>query len=67
MAEFVERHGLADVPQAADLDGALWQHFGVTGQPAWVFVDGETGDAETFYGELGEQALAERLERLAGG
>lgn len=66
MAEFLERHRMTDVPTAADLDGALWQRFGVTGQPAWVFVDGETGAAERVYGELTDDALAERLENLAG-
>ena len=65
MAEFVGRHALEHVPNAADVDGAIWQRFGVTGQPAWVFIDGETGEAERVYGAIGEQGLAERLEALA--
>jgi hypothetical protein len=64
MAAFIDRHDLGGIPHAADLDGAVWEHFGVTAQPAWVFVDGETGQSELVYGELSDDALDERLEAL---
>ncbi len=37
MQKFVDQYGI-DFPTLVDADGSLWHHFGVTGQPAWVFV-----------------------------
>lgn len=37
MQEFVDRYGI-EFPTLIDDDGSLWRHFGVPGQPAWVFV-----------------------------
>ena len=66
MEEFVARHGLDHVPQVADLDGEVWEQFGIVAQPAWVFVDGETGEADTVLGALTPDDLQQRIDALAG-
>jgi hypothetical protein len=63
-AEFVERHGLDEVPQIDDADGSVWARFGVAGQPSWVFIDGETGVRESIFGALGEDGLNARIDEL---
>lgn len=65
MEEFVARHGLDDVRNIADVEGEVWQQFGVVAQPAWVFIDGETGEAERVLGAIPEGDLEGRLESLA--
>jgi hypothetical protein len=67
MREFVDRHGMGDLAMAADVDGVVWQRFGIVAQPAWVFVDGETGAVTRELGELSEADLRARLEELSGG
>lgn len=64
MQEFVERHGLQHVTHAADTDGRIWQAFEIAAQPAWVFIDGQTGDAERVLGSLSEAELVTRIEAL---
>ncbi|MGI8574748.1 MAG: TlpA family protein disulfide reductase [Egibacteraceae bacterium] len=66
MREFVARHGLQNVAHIADTDGQVWERFGIVGQPAWVFVDGETREAQTVLGALTEGELRQRLETLEG-
>lgn len=54
-AAFVEEHGLADLVHAIDDDGSLWAQYGISYQPAWVFInqDGEmTVHAGGLYDEL---------------
>lgn len=65
MEQFVGRHELGDVRHIADVDGEVWQQFGVVAQPAWVFIDGETGEAERVLGAIPDDELAGRLESLA--
>ena len=64
--DFVSRHDLAHVPNAADPSGGLRSELKVVGQPNWWFVDGETGRVEKVYGALGESGLEKQLERLRG-
>ncbi len=64
MRDFVERHDLQDLPHAADVDGEVWKANGIVGQPAWVFIDGETGEQAQHLGSLGEQGLTEVVEQL---
>jgi thiol-disulfide isomerase/thioredoxin len=66
MQAFVDEHGLDDIVHLADGEGQVWQRFGVVAQPAWVFIDGETGRAERVLGTIPEATLVERLEALAG-
>jgi hypothetical protein len=51
MRDFVDRHGLGDMPQIADLDEDVWPRFGVGYQPAWVFID-DGGDVRVHAGAL---------------
>ncbi len=41
MQDFVDAHGLHGLPHAASEDGALFGHFGLNYQPAWVLLDEE--------------------------
>ncbi len=66
MGEFVERHGLHTIDNVADVDSDVWDRNGVGVQPAWVFIDGESGDATTRFGELGADELRAELEALEG-
>jgi hypothetical protein len=61
---FVERHDLAHVTHIADLDGSVWGRFGISGQPAWVLIDGETGQREVIFGALGRDRLTRLIEDL---
>ena len=66
MEEFVARHDLGHVDQIADVDGAVWARNDVVGQPAWVFIDGETGEVRTVFGGLGEDGLNAEIDTLTG-
>lgn len=66
MEEFVSRHDLGHVRHIADVEGDVWQQFGVVAQPAWVFIDGESGQPERVLGVIPEGQLEDRLESLAG-
>ena len=62
MQAFVDRHGLTDMVTIADEEGAVWDRFGVVGQPSWAFVDGESGEAQTSPGGLGQQGIIQVFE-----
>lgn len=64
MEAFVARHDLGHVRHIADPNGDVWSHFGVRGQPTWLFVDGETGVGELVFGALGADQLNERMSAL---
>lgn len=66
MRDFVERHGLTEVPMAADVDGEVWSAWNVPGQPAWVFLDGQTGESRSAFGALGAQGLQAEVDALRG-
>jgi thiol-disulfide isomerase/thioredoxin len=63
MQGFIDDTETVGLPHVADLDGAIWQAFGVYAQPAFAFID-DSGDIEVFIGGLGEDALADRLDDL---
>jgi thiol:disulfide interchange protein len=65
MEDFVTQHDIDHVRHIADVDGDVWQRFGVVGQPAWVFIDGESGESERVLGALSTAELETRLESLA--
>ncbi|HEX6257755.1 MAG TPA: hypothetical protein VFZ70_18240 [Euzebyales bacterium] len=65
MQEFVARHGLEDMVNVADVEGEIWQRFGVVAQPAWVFLDAETGEGERVLGALSREDLEQRLDALS--
>lgn len=66
MAAFVERHGLGHVRHVADLDGRVWSAFAIPSQPAWVFVDGDTGEHTTTFGALDDEELTAAVSALEG-
>lgn len=65
ITDFVERHELGHVRHAIDHEEQVWQAFGILGQPAWVFVDGTTGESSVTFGALTEEQLLARLEELS--
>lgn len=64
MADFVARHGLDHLDHLVDDDGAIWAEFGVTTQPAWVFVN-DDGSTRTLVGALGGDGLRDEMDALA--
>jgi thiol-disulfide isomerase/thioredoxin len=62
MQEFVDKYDLG-FTNIADVDGAVWQRFGVTAQPAFAFV-GADGSVDVVRGTLGEPALSTRVSTL---
>ena len=59
---FVDKYRLS-FPQGVDTQGELFAHFGVPGQPAWVFV-GRDGKATTHLGALEPAELTAAFDRL---
>ena len=66
MADFIARHEVDLIDHAADVDGEIWKRNGISGQPAWVFVDGETGATTTKFGALGEDGLRAAIAEHLG-
>ena len=55
--------GVDTFPHAADIDGDVWEHYGISSQPAFVFIN-DDGTFDTRLGSLGEDGLTERVEQL---
>jgi hypothetical protein len=62
MEAFVDRHGLSDVVTIVDLDGQVWNRFGVFGQPTWGFVNADTGEVTVRFGALGTEGVLEAFD-----
>ena len=62
---FVEEHGLDEITHVVDEDGSLWARFGITYQPAWVFVD-DDGTSQVVAGGLYDE-LDARVQDLVDG
>lgn len=62
MQDFVVRHDLQDVVNIADVDGTVWERFGVFGQPTWAFYDSETGAVTVRFGALGVDGVLAAFE-----
>ena len=65
MNDFVARHQMVHMDHVADVDEQVWALNDVVGQPAWVFVDGETGQTQKVYGPLGVEGLQTAIDQLA--
>lgn len=63
MNDFVEKHGLT-FPSVDDQRGDVFASFGVTGQPAWVFLD-DSGDGKRVLGSLDGDQLDELIAEIA--
>ena len=60
---FVADTGVDTFPHAADIDGDVWEHYGISSQLAFVFIN-DDGTFDTRLGSLGEDGLTERVEQL---
>ena len=65
MRDFVEDYDVGGFEHLEDVDGSLWERFGVVQQPAYAFVD-DSGEIEVYRGALGEDGIAERVAALTG-
>ena len=63
MQGFEDEHGLT-FPTVRDDDGALFAHFGVPQQPAWVFVS-RNGESQVVLGAMEKSELSQHLQALA--
>ena len=63
MEAFVADLDLSGFEHIADVDGTVWTDFGVTSQPAFVFIN-DDGTSEVLISALGEEALTDRVETL---
>ena len=63
MKEFMHKYGIGVFPNIADLDGAVWQRFGVTGQPSFALI-GRDGTVEMVHGPLSKWDLAVNVANL---
>ena len=63
MEAFVADTGVDTFPHAVDIDGDIWEFFGIGSQPAFVFIN-DDGTFDTRLGSLGEDGLTERVEQL---
>ena len=65
MREFVAEHGLQGMTHVVDDDGAVWASYGISYQPAWVFIDGD-GDTAVAAGALGYDGLFAGIDEVFG-
>ncbi len=63
MKGFVSDTGTGNFTHVSDLDGSLWARFGVSAQPAFVFVTRQ-GDAQRFLGGISADDLRSELDKL---
>ncbi|MFC4377346.1 redoxin domain-containing protein [Nocardia halotolerans] len=66
MRDFVAKYDLGSFPNLADVDGTVWQRFGVTQQPAYAFI-GADGQVDVLRGSLSESELATWIQQLDRG
>lgn len=66
MQDFVAEHGLEDMTHVVDADGAVWASYGISYQPAWVFVDAD-GTTAVAAGALGYEGLFAGIDEVFGG
>jgi thiol-disulfide isomerase/thioredoxin len=63
MRKFVAENKVADFTHLADVNAAVWTHFGITEQPAYAFVRPD-GYIEVVKQQLTEEALNKRVAEL---
>lgn len=62
MQMFVDQYRI-EFPTVVDEGGDVWKHFGVSGQPAWVFVTA-SGDVRRVLGSPNDSELEQVLDAL---
>lgn len=63
MRSFIDDTGTTGLTHVADIDGDVWNAFGIYAQPAFAFIN-DSGEIETFMGGLGADHLADRIDEL---
>jgi thiol-disulfide isomerase/thioredoxin len=63
MQSFVTTYGMGGFTQLADLDGSIWQRFGVTQQPAYAFISAD-GSVAVVKTRVSAAELDTRLAQL---
>ena len=66
MEGFITEFGVGGFDHLADEDSEIWTAFGVTSQPAFVFIN-DGVPSETLISGLGLEGLTERVEALVAG
>lgn len=65
MQEFIAEHGLEGMTHVVDADGSVWASYGISYQPAWVFIDGQ-GNASVAAGALGYDGIFNGIDEVFG-
>ena len=63
MRQFVTNMGVDAFPHIADISGEIWEEFGISGQPAFAFIN-DDGAVEIVIGAIGEDELVKRMTAL---
>ncbi len=63
MRDFIGDTETTGLTHVADIDGNVWNSFGIYAQPAFAFIN-DNGEIETFIGGLGADSLADRIDAL---
>lgn len=63
MRDFVNRYSLEHIPHAQDLDGRIWERFGVFGQPAWYFIE-DDGSTSRNIGSMSSSEIHDVLDLM---
>ena len=63
MKQFMDKYGTGAFPNIADLDGAVWERFGVTGQPSFALIHRD-GTVEMISGPLSQWDLVVNVTNL---
>ncbi len=63
MRDFIAEHGLEDMTHVVDANGAVWASYGISYQPAWVFIDG-AGNTAVAAGALGYDGLFAGIDQV---
>lgn len=64
MEAFVAETGTGGFEHLADVDGSIWQSFGVVSQPSFAFID-DSGEIEVVTASFDADELTARLDALA--
>ena len=63
---FITSFSVEGFPHVYDSDGTIWTRYGVSSQPAWVFIN-RNGKSQRIFGMLGKTALEENVQQLLTG
>lgn len=58
MAGFVDETGTSGIPHIPDVDGVIWERFGVSQQRTYVFIDDDGSWRTAGYGSLADDVQA---------